>query len=271
MVCIHGFPTASWDWCRVWEPLGIRYRLVAPDMIGFGFSAKPCRYSYSILDQATLIESLLASLGVERAHLLVHDYGDTVGQELLARFEARRATEEPGFEIRSICFLNGGLFPEVHRALRVQKLLLSPVGPLLSRLSNERAFQRNFTGIFGPNTRPGPDEIHDFWSLVEHEDGNRIGHLVIRYLRERLEHRDRWVGPLECTAVPLRLIVGTEDPVSGRHMAERYGQLVPNPDMVLLEGVGHYPQYEAPARVMLSFFEFVDRVESVECGASPTG
>src|SRR5688572_4727863 len=110
VLCIHGFPTASWDWERVWPGLTDRFRAIAPDMLGFGFSAKPPDYPYSILDQATLHERLLAELGVPRAHVLAHDYGDTVAQELLARAAEGRAA----FEIRSICFLNGGLFPEQH-------------------------------------------------------------------------------------------------------------------------------------------------------------
>ena len=57
--------------------------------------------------------------------------------------------------------------------------------------------------------------------------------------------------------MPLRFINGPADPVSGAHMAARYRELVPNPDVVLLDGIGHYPQLEAPEQVLASFFEFV--------------
>jgi len=40
-------------------------------------------------------------------------------------------------------------------------------------------------------------------------------------------------------------------------MAERYRELVPNPDVVLLDGIGHYPQLEAPERVLEAFLSFV--------------
>ena len=36
MLLIHGFPTAAWDWHKLWPTLAKRYRLVAPDLIGFG-------------------------------------------------------------------------------------------------------------------------------------------------------------------------------------------------------------------------------------------
>ena len=54
-------------------------------MIGMGFSDKPVAYGYSVHDHADMHEALLAHLGVERCHMLAHDLGDSVGQELLAR------------------------------------------------------------------------------------------------------------------------------------------------------------------------------------------
>src|SRR5690554_6242724 len=104
LLLIHGFPTASWDWHRVWPALTARFgRVLAADMIGFGFSAKPRRYPYSIFDQADLQEGLLRAAGVARAHILAHDYGDTVAQELLARHEDRRARGDTSLAIASCC------------------------------------------------------------------------------------------------------------------------------------------------------------------------
>ncbi|MGB1582041.1 MAG: alpha/beta fold hydrolase, partial [Nevskiales bacterium] len=84
-----------------------------------------------------------------------------------------------------------------------------------------------------------------------------IMHKLIRYINDRREHRDRWVEALQQADIPLRLINGPADPVSGRHMTERYRQLVPNPDIVLLDdAVGHYPQVEAPEAVLAAYAEF---------------
>lgn len=261
LLLIHGFPTASWDWHKLWPQLGARFpRVVAPDMMGFGFSSKPRDYAYSILDQADLIEGLLAHLGVRRVHVLAHDYGDTVAQELLARHLERGANAVP--RIESCVLLNGGLFPEVHRARTIQKLLLTPLGPLLSRLMNKRSFDRSFAAIFGANTRPSSQELADFWSLIERDGGTRIMHKLIRYMPERLKHRERWVGALQRTTVPLRVINGPDDPVSGAHMVARYRELVPNPDAVTLPGIGHYPQTEDPAGALKAFLAFHHRVGS---------
>ena len=54
LLLIHGFPSASWDWHYLWQPLAQRYRVIACDMLGFGDSAKPVNHEYSLLEQADL-------------------------------------------------------------------------------------------------------------------------------------------------------------------------------------------------------------------------
>jgi pimeloyl-ACP methyl ester carboxylesterase len=109
---IHGFPTSSWDWVPIWAALNEAYRLVALDMLGFGFSDKPDAHRYSIMEQADLCEALLVDRKLGRFHVLAHDYGDTVAQELLARQNEGKGVGS----WLSVCFLNGGLFPETHQA-----------------------------------------------------------------------------------------------------------------------------------------------------------
>jgi pimeloyl-ACP methyl ester carboxylesterase len=256
LVLIHGFPTASWDWAALWPALCEKFsHVVALDMLGFGFSTKPDQHRYSLIEQADLHAALLARLGVDRVHILAHDYGVSVAQELLARqIEGR----DPS--LLSVTLLNGGLFPETHRPTAMQKLLLSPLGPVAARLGNEAGFNSSFSTVFGPNTQPKPEELKDFWRLIKHNRGHRQMHRLIRYIEERREHRERWVGALQKAAVPIRLINGPEDPVSGAHMVARYRELVPNPDVVSLPGIGHYPQVEAPQQVLQAFLEFHARL-----------
>ncbi|MCP1646821.1 MULTISPECIES: alpha/beta fold hydrolase [Pseudomonas aeruginosa group] len=251
LLLIHGFPTASWDWHLLWQPLAERYRVIACDMLGFGDSAKPRGHDYRILEQADLQQALLEHLGVrEPVHLLVHDYGNSVGQELLARHE------EGAFKLASLAFLNGGLFPETHRAVLSQKLLLSPLGSLFGRLFDRRRLAQNFAKVFGPQTQPSEAELDAFWELIRHNDGPRVMHRLIHYILDRRQHRERWVAAMQRTAVPLRLIDGPEDPISGAHMVVRYRELIPRPDTVELPGIGHYPQVEAPEQVLRHYLAF---------------
>jgi pimeloyl-ACP methyl ester carboxylesterase len=250
LLLIHGFPTSSWDWAPLWSALVARYRVLAPDMIGFGFSAKPPGYRYSTADQADLLEALLRAQGIAEVHLLAHDYGDTVAQELLARQPGQ------GARIRSICFLNGGLFPEAYRPRPVQRLLLSPLGPIVARAMTRTRFGASMRAIFGKATPPSAALLDGFWQLVTRDDGLAAVPHVIRYMREREAKRERWVGALMQARVPLKLIDGAADPISGAHMAERYRELVPAADVTLLRGVGHYPQIEAPAAVLDAYLAF---------------
>ncbi len=263
LVLIHGFPTASWDWAHQWEALCARYRVAALDMIGFGFSAKPRRYDYSIQDQADLHEAYFRHLGLSRIHILAHDYGDTVAQELLARFIDRRAAGADGLEIASVCFLNGGLFPEQHRATLTQRLLHSPIGALLSRAMTRKRFEKGLGEVFGPQTQPSPELYDAFWTLATAKGGMpAIGHKLIGYIAERRATRDRWVGALVTSPAPLRVIDGALDPVSGRHMVEHYKALIPQPDTVLIDTVGHYPQLEAPEQVLDAFLDFQSAIKT---------
>ena len=257
LLLIHGFPTSSWDWSQMWGPLSDRYRVLALDMIGFGYSDKPRDYRYSIMDQADLIEAFMNAKGVKSAKLLTHDYGDTVAQELLARYNDRHSNNEEGLVIESLCLLNGGLFPETHKALFIQKILMSPLGSLVSRLFNRKKLGDNFKKIFGPDTQPTEEELDDYWSVISYNGGNYISHLLIKYMQDRIDNRERWVSALQHADIPIRVIDGVYDPISGQHMVDRYRALIPRPDVIELDRIGHFPLIEAPDVVLKHYLEFI--------------
>ncbi|MBI2421190.1 MAG: alpha/beta hydrolase [Candidatus Hydrogenedentes bacterium] len=249
LVCIHGFPSSSWDWHRVWPALTSRFRVIAADMIGFGYSAKPRDYTYSLLDQANLHEALLRTLEVDRIHVLAHDYGDSVAQELLARHHEGRLP----FAIKSVCLLNGGIIPGKHRPRMMQRLLISPLGPIIGPMLRYGGFCRSFSAIFGPGTKPTEEELELYWREIQHREGALVVHKLIRYMAERRTHYQRWVGVLRKNEVPLSLVFGEADPVSGLHMLEAFRAENPEATAVCLKGIGHYPQVEAPGDVLRHF------------------
>ena len=254
LVLLHGFPTASWDWHRIWQPLVDRYHLIAPDFIGFGHSAKPRSYDYSLVDQADLVEALLKEKGIAKVHVLAHDYGDSVAQELLARHIERQGKGE--LQLLTVCFLNGGIFPDTHRPLFIQKALASPIGFLLTPFLTKKKLRKSFENIFGPDTQPTAQEIDEFYDLIDRNKGQGIFHKLIRYMPERRRQEARWVGALEQSPLPMRFINGAMDPISGKHVAEKYRKQVPGADVVLLERIGHYPQTEDPEAVLEAYLKF---------------
>ncbi|CAM1328065.1 MEST (predicted), partial [Pycnogonum litorale] len=92
--------------------------VVLLDFIGFGFSDKPRDFEYSIKAQADIVQSLLSRLNCRSVHVISHDYGDTVAQELLAR-QIEDKSSQP--KIKSLCLLNGGIFPETNKPFLFQK------------------------------------------------------------------------------------------------------------------------------------------------------
>lgn len=256
LVLLHGFPTSSWDWRHLWDELAQHHRVIALDYVGFGFSDKPAGGPYSVFAYADQVEALLARLDVARVHVLAHDLGDTVAQELLARDRDRRAAGGGRPELASVCLLNGGIFPETHRPRVVQKLLDSPIGFLVARLSGRARFARGLSDVFGPDTKPSEAELDGFWECASASHGLRNFHLIIRYMRERRRHRERWVAPIVDGAVPVSLINGNLDPVSGKHVVDRMRALRPGAEIHELPRIGHYPQTEAPGDVLRAYCAF---------------
>lgn len=251
-VLLHGFPTCSWDWRAVWPGISAEREVLALDFPGFGLSSKPPEADYAIAAQADRVEAVLASEAIDRVHLLAHDYGDTVAQELLARDLERAGAGDGGApRFLSACFLNGGLFPEANRPLAIQKVLLSPLGRWIGPRVPYVLFRRALGRTFGPGWTPTEREMRAWWRLILRREGRRAVHPVIQYLRERERHRGRWVGALQRTDVPLALVDGPADRISGRRMLERWRELLPDARGVALDPeVGHYPQLEAPGAVM---------------------
>jgi pimeloyl-ACP methyl ester carboxylesterase len=252
ILLIHGFPTSSYDFDPIWNTLAKKYRLITADMLGFGFSAKPLKHTYSIREQADILELVLFEAKIRKYHILAHDYGVTVAQELLAR---QGAAKRPAL---SVCFLNGGLYPEFHKPLLIQRLMLGWLGPLLARLFSKRKLRSSFDRIFGQR-KATKAEIDEFWDLIRYNKGRLVIPKLLRYMVERRMYRERWVTAMEQTKIPVQMINGPLDPISGMHLAEALVLRNPRARVDSLPGVGHYPQVEAPQKVAALYLDFLKR------------
>jgi pimeloyl-ACP methyl ester carboxylesterase len=85
LVLLHGFPSGSHQYRRLIDALAGRYRLIAPDYPGFGFTEAPAGYVYSFDTLADTIEGLLDGLAVHRYALFMFDFGGPVGMRLAVR------------------------------------------------------------------------------------------------------------------------------------------------------------------------------------------
>jgi pimeloyl-ACP methyl ester carboxylesterase len=249
LTMLHGFPTCSYDFAALVEPLTTAgHRLLLFDFLGFGDSDKP-KAPYRYADQVAVTTALWDRYGVERTGVVAHDYGVSVAQELLAA---------DGEGVTRVAFMNGGLYPQLHRPVAIQRALKAPVvGALVARLSNERAFARNMRTIFSDAHQPSDDDLHQLWLGVARRDGHRNYHRLIKYMDERRENAGRWSAALERTDRPLQFVWGEADPISGDHMLDEVRRRLPAARVDSRADIGHYPQLEDPAWVADSLRDFL--------------
>src|SRR5262249_56240453 len=91
-------------------------------LVGFGGSRKASDQHYSLLEQADLVEALWVREGIESTVVVAHDYSVSVAQDLLTRSAAGALA----VELRAVHFMNGGIYPDLHRPQPVQEALLGP-------------------------------------------------------------------------------------------------------------------------------------------------
>jgi 2-hydroxymuconate-semialdehyde hydrolase len=89
VVFLHGIPTQAFLWRDVTSVVARKHRVIAPDLLGFGFADRPDGADYSPPAQARFIEALLDELGIDRFTLVAHDYGALVAADIICRHPAR--------------------------------------------------------------------------------------------------------------------------------------------------------------------------------------
>ena len=254
VLCLHGFPTSSWDFAEAAKIVARDRRVHLFDFLGFGFSAKPEDYAYSLFEQADVACAVARARGITRAHIWAHDMGTSVGAELLARRERGLLP----FEIESLILMNGSVHIEMAAPTLGQHILLSPAGALFARLARQSTFAAQMRRIFG--VAPSEETLASMWTLLSRDDGARRLPAIIRYMRERARFRKRWIGALARLDVPALVGWGALDPVAVLAIAERLASEIPKAEKVVWPDLGHYPQVEAPARVAETVTDFLRRI-----------
>lgn len=242
MLLLHGFPSSSYDFRSVVAHLGQRSWLTL-DFLGFGLSDKPRPHRYSLLEQADIVQQVVADAAAGPVVLIAHDMGTSVATELLSRdLEARLP-----FELQRAVLSNGSVILERASLRPIQKVLRGPLGPVVARLANRRMFTRGFAELFTPAHPLSPEEAAAQWALLSHNDGHRIMHLLSAYLDERVRYAERWHGAVRDWPKPLGFVWGLEDPVATTNVLDGLRELRPAAAVAELPGLGHYPQVEDPA------------------------
>ena len=243
IVVVHGYPGSSYDFAGVVDHLDRPVLLL--DLLGYGFSAKPREASYSLFEQADLVEAFLARAGLAQCALVGHDMGTTVVAELLSRSNAGRL----GFDVLSVVLLNGSIFIDMAHLTRGQKLGLLAHGRAMPFSFPAAFLRRNLRESVAPGTNLGAEGIEDLFDLIRLDDGDRLLTKQIDYVRERRRHQKTWTAAFVEYSGCLSAVWGVLDPIAVPAMPRHLADLRPGTEVVMLDGVGHWPSIEAPERV----------------------
>jgi pimeloyl-ACP methyl ester carboxylesterase len=223
---LHGVPTASFDWIPFLERLGG----IAPDLPGFGRSAKPAEFDYSIAGYDRFLEAFVERRGIERLSLVMHDWG-SVGLAFAQRFPERI---ERLVVFTTVPFLPGYRWHRTARGWRTPLL-----GELMMGFTTRRAFRREL-----------PGELADrAWECFDQGTQRAILKLYRASPPEVLERAGARLGELRCPAL---VIWPTADPYIAAEFGQRTADALGGAPELELVDAGHWTWHERP--------EFVERV-----------
>lgn len=251
LLLIHGMAGSSATWQAILKQLSKKYRVIAPDLLGHGESAKP-RGDYSLGAFAVWLRDLLDELGVHRATVI----GQSLGGGIAMQF----AYQHRDYCERLVLIGSGGLGPDLSPLLRVlsapgAEFVLPVVAPQpVLNLGNKLRSWLTSAGIQAP--RAG-----QMWQSYSSLSDPAARQAFLRTLRSVVDHRGQAVSALNklhLTAdVPTLLIWGDRDriiPVSHAYAAH---DALTGSRLEVLEGVGHFPHAEAPTAVADILEDFI--------------
>jgi pimeloyl-ACP methyl ester carboxylesterase len=247
LLVIHGFPTSSFDFHLVIDRLAQDRRVVLFDMVGYGLSAKP-DLAYTVDIQADVVVALTDRLGLDRISLLTHDFGDTVGGELLARQEEGRW---PVDIVRRV-LTNGSIYIQMAHLSDGQELLLSLPD---QRLGDDapmdiHTLAAGLAATLSPLSTVSAEELEGAAELTARSGGLSLLPRTIRYIEERRRSESRFTGAIEDHPSPLHVVWGADDPIAVVAMVDRLREARTDVSVEILDGVGHFPMVESPDRFL---------------------
>lgn len=271
---IHGFPESSYSWHKVINGLAERFeRVVAIDLPGFGLSDKPLvGYGYSLIEQADTCLQVWRELGINGGHAISHDMGTSVLTELVARHSLGTLPACFNAGLQSLTFTNGSMVLALAKLRVMQRVLLTPFAPMLSRFASYGLFEKTVLSAHGvvsdalmPQHALSDADVQMLWENCTQQRGHKMNHLLIRYLNDRKRfEQSRWLPALKASdqTLPIHFCWGDVDQVARIAMARYLSeQVCPNSTLTEMPGVGHFCQWGSPELWLTSVLSFFKRYE----------
>lgn len=244
VVFVHGNPGSRRDWEDLTAQVGEFGRAVAFDMPGFGGSRAAADFGYRVEDYAEFIGAALEQLGIERAHLVVHDFGGAFG------FCWAAAHSEA---LGSAVMFNTGTWTtgRWHRAARLWRR------PVVGELVMAATSRRRFHQAMGA----GPDRLPEAYIDRMYDDFDRdTRRAVLRLYRATdlpYPPASGWSQTLAGLDRPALIVWGASDPFLGVRRVEDLQVPFPSAEVVRLDGSGHFPFADDPEGSAVAVLPFL--------------
>ncbi len=251
VVLLHGHPGSAEDWHLLMARLPDSVRAVAFDLPGFGKAEAPKEWDYSAGTYATYFAAAFSELGIERAHLVMHDLGG-VGVMWGAAYPRSFA---------SAVLIDTGILLDFrwHPVARLYRTW--PVGELMTALTNRTGF-RAVMRLYNPQPRKLGAEVVDRW-WRDYDLRTRRAALGF-YRAAPPEAMQRLVAPLRRLDRPALVVWGAHDPAVPVVQAERQRESFPSAEVVVFEDSGHWPYLDDPERAAAVIVPFLEREQARE-------
>lgn len=243
IVLLHGFACSIRWWDDLVPALARDHHVIRVDLLGHGGSEKP-RDGYGMDDQARRVSAVLDRMGVRRATIVGHSMGGAVATALT---ELRRPL------VASLVFLDTPPDKADGQLPLTARLGFVPVlGQAIRRVAPDSAVRNGLESAFAPGFDVPDAFVDDFRDMTYSSyDGS---HDAVDDYREQQGLADR----LADEQVPLLVAFGSRDDIADPASAQDYRK-VPDARVVTLDGAGHSPHVEQPARTARLINEFSER------------
>lgn len=258
LLLVHGFPTCSIDWFDLVGRLDDRYRVCALDFPGYGFSDKPLGWGYGLARDAELLDFYVREIiGAESLVVMAHDRGSSVALTYVM--------SSPSSAVEHLVLTNGNIFLPLSHLTEFQRRVLdgSTAPAVLDALTPALLAAGMGASTFYPPRGPGHPDVEALTATFEHDDGIRVLHETIQYLRERADHERDWLRLLAVRDTPTTVIWGLVDSISPPRVAAQvwseFLMLKPGRNrFYLIPGASHYLQVDRPDALAAAFLHAED-------------
>ena len=246
VVFVHGNPGSSRDWTGLLEAVSPVARALAWDAPGFGHSEKPASFDYTVDGYARFIAEALETLGVERVHLVLHDFGGPWG--------LRWAVDHPD-QFASVVLVNTGVLLNYswHALAKIWRTPL--VGELFMATATRPAF-RMLMKIGNPRGLP-PDFVDRMYDDFDTPTRKAVLKLYRASPPSAMEQLSAGLRALDRPAL---VVWGAKDPYIPVEQAEMQLRTFPSAEVHVLEDSGHWPFIDNPERTRELVVPFFRRV-----------